>query len=82
MGFPGEVTAYVFFNVTERNSIVIDYMAMTTAPTVINMTNHSYFNLSGDPTQAITDHLLYLILAEVIDTPQEGSFGIFYREHL
>ena len=60
MGFPGEVTAYVFFNVTERNSIVIDYMAMTTAPTVINMTNHSYFNLSGDPTQPITDHILYL----------------------
>ena len=60
MGFPGEVTAYVFFTLTERNSLVIDYLARTTAPTVINMTNHSYFNLSGDPTQPITDHLLYL----------------------
>ena len=39
---------------------MIDYLARTTAPTVINMTNHSYFNLSGDPTQPITDHLLYL----------------------
>ena len=60
MGFPGEVTAFVFFTLTERNSLVIDYLARTTAPTVINMTNHSYFNLSGDPTQPITDHLLYL----------------------
>ena len=60
MGFPGEVTAYVFFTVTDRNSIIIDYMARTMAPTVINMTNHSYFNLSGDPSQPITDHLLYL----------------------
>ena len=60
MGFPGEVTAFVFFTLTDHNSLVIDYMARTTAPTVINMTNHSYFNLSGDPTQPITDHLLFL----------------------
>lgn len=60
MGFPGEVTAFVFFTLSERNTLIIDYVARTTAPTVINMTNHAYFNLSGDPTKPITDHILYL----------------------
>ena len=60
MGFPGEVTVFVFFTLTDRNALTIDYVARTTAPTVINLTNHAYFNLSGDPTKPITDHLLYL----------------------
>ena len=60
MGFPGQVNVNVFFTLTDRNSLVIDYLARAAAPTVINMTNHSYFNLSGDPTRPITDHLLLL----------------------
>ena len=60
MGFPGKVNVTVFFTLTDRNSISIDYLARCTAPTVINMTNHSYFNLSGDPTQPVTDHSLAL----------------------
>lgn len=47
--FPGTVTASVTFTLTEDNRIDISYEAETDAPTVINMTNHSYFNLSGDP---------------------------------
>ena len=47
--FPGKVTADVTFTLTEDNSIDIRYSATTDAPTIINMTNHSYFNLSGDP---------------------------------
>ena len=47
--FPGEVKAYVTYTLTDDNKIDIAYEATTTAPTVINMTNHSYFNLSGDP---------------------------------
>lgn len=48
-GFPGNVTAYVTYTLTPDNKIDIVYEATTDAPTVINMTNHSYFNLSGDP---------------------------------
>ena len=59
-GFPGEVTAYVTYTLTEDNRIDIAYSATTTAPTVVNMTNHSYFNLSGDPTRSIVDDELYL----------------------
>lgn len=48
-GFPGAVTAYVTYRLTEDNGLDISYEATTDAPTVINMTNHSYFNLSGNP---------------------------------
>jgi aldose 1-epimerase len=58
--FPGNVTATVTYTLTSDNAIDIDYKATTDKKTVINMTNHSYFNLSGDPTQQITNHLLYV----------------------
>ena len=48
-GFPGNVNASVTYTLTDDNALKIDYEATTDAPTVINMTNHSYFNLSGDP---------------------------------
>lgn len=56
--FPGHVKAKVTYNLTDDNAIVIAYEATTDAPTVVNMTNHSYFNLSGDPSRTILDHLL------------------------
>ena len=58
--FPGEVTAKVCFKLTEDNAIDIRYSATTDKKTVINMTNHSYFNLSGDPSKPATDHILYV----------------------
>jgi aldose 1-epimerase len=59
--FPGNVTAKVTYTLTDDNSIDISYEATTDKKTVINMTNHSYFNLSGDAQKPITDHLLYVI---------------------
>ena len=59
--FPGEVKAYVTYTLTDDNKLDIAYEATTTAPTVINMTNHSYFNLSGDPANhSVVEHLLSL----------------------
>ena len=58
--FPGNVKAVVTYTLTEDNAIDINYEAATDKKTVINMTNHSYFNLSGDPTKSITDHILYV----------------------
>lgn len=57
-GFPGEVHAYVTYTLNEDNSISISYEAVTDAATVVNLTNHSYFNLSGDPTKPVTDHVM------------------------
>ena len=56
--FPGEVTAKVTYTLTDDNAIEIQYEASTTKQTVINMTNHSYFNLSGDPNNTVADEVL------------------------
>ena len=58
--FPGNVTANVTYSLTADNAIDIKYDATTDKTTVINMTNHSYFNLNGDPSKPATDHLLYV----------------------
>jgi aldose 1-epimerase len=58
--FPGNVEAKVTFTLTADNAIKIDFEAITDKKTVINMCNHSYFNLSGDASKAITDHLMYI----------------------
>lgn len=59
-GFPGNVTAKVTYKLTDDNAIDIQFEATTDKKTVINMCNHSYFNLSGDANNPITDHLLYV----------------------
>ncbi len=58
--FPGEVTATVTYTLTTDNSLDIAYAATTTAETIINMTNHSYFNLNGDANIDIENCLLYI----------------------
>ena len=58
--FPGNVTAKVTYTLTNDNRLDIAYEAVTDKPTVINMTNHAYFNLNGDPSQPITDNELYV----------------------
>ena len=71
--FPGEVKAYVTYTLTEDNKIDIAYEATTDAPTVINMTNHSYFNLSGDPANhSITEDVLLVNAANF--TPVDDTY--------
>lgn len=70
--FPGNVTAKVTFTLTDDNAIDIKYTATTDAKTIINMTNHSYFNLSGDPSTPATDHLLYINASNY--TPVDSTF--------
>lgn len=70
--FPGKVTATVLFTLTEDNSIDIQYEATTDKKTVINMTNHSYFNLSGDATKPITDNILTINANKY--TPVDSTF--------
>jgi aldose 1-epimerase len=70
--FPGNVTAKVTYTLTDDNSIDISYEATTDKKTVINMTNHSYFNLSGDAQKPITDHFLYVNADKF--TPVDSTF--------
>ena len=57
-GFPGNLTTKVTMTLTEDNAIDIQYEAKTDKKTVVNLTNHSYFNLSGNPENTILAHEL------------------------
>lgn len=57
-GFPGTLQTTVTYHLTEENEVEIRYQAVTDKPTVLNLTNHSYFNLSGAGDPSVGDHLL------------------------
>jgi aldose 1-epimerase len=54
MGFPGQLTVHVRYTLRGK-SLRIEYAAITTKPTVLNLTNHAYFNLSGDSNSTVLD---------------------------
>lgn len=47
-GYPGELTVIVVFTLNSRNEFIINYQAKTDRATIVNLTNHSYFNLRGE----------------------------------
>lgn len=59
-GFPGTVDVYVTYQITKNNALRITYEAKTTAPTVINLTQHAYFNLEGEHSDSIRQHILQI----------------------
>lgn len=60
MGFPGNKKVWVTYTLTEDNELKIHYRAQSDKNTIINMTNHSYFNLEGHDKGTIYDHILKL----------------------
>ena len=59
-GFPGKVTAVTTYKVTSDNVLDMTWEAETDKPTIINQTNHNYYNLSGDFTQPAYDMVVYV----------------------
>lgn len=59
-GFPGNAQIRVTYTVTSKNSLRIHYVAVSDADTVMNLTNHSYFNLNGHDRGTIEGHTLWL----------------------
>ncbi|GAA4306454.1 aldose epimerase family protein [Nibribacter koreensis] len=71
-GYPGTVQVTVLYVLTPDNELVIEYQATTDQATPINLTNHTYFNLSGGEAQDALDHLLciaadrYVVVSEAL----------------
>jgi len=59
-GYPGNLKVQVLYTLTQNNSVRIEYTAITNKTTVINLTNHSYFNLNGAGSGKITDDTLMI----------------------
>lgn len=59
-GYPGNLSVTIIYTLTEENELDIVYRATTDKATILNLTNHSYFNLSGEGDPSIGDHLLVL----------------------
>ena len=59
-GFPGKLSVMVNYRLTDSNELVISYRAETDKPTVVNLTNHAFFNLHGEGNGTILDHLLQI----------------------
>ncbi|SOD15082.1 aldose epimerase family protein [Pedobacter xixiisoli] len=57
-GFPGNLKIKVQYSLTDDNEFKINYQATTDAPTVVNLSSHTFFNLKGEAKGTITDHLL------------------------
>ena len=60
MGYPGQLEVSMTYELTDDNAIRIEYTATTDKPTIVNLTNHSYFNLSGEGAPTINDHILMI----------------------
>ncbi len=59
-GYPGNLNCKVTYTLTNDNELKINYLAATDKPTVVNFTNHSYFNLAGPTSRSVMDHELYI----------------------
>ncbi|MCQ2442700.1 MAG: galactose mutarotase [Oscillospiraceae bacterium] len=66
-GYPGKVELVITYTLTENNGFVLDYQATTDEDTVINLTNHSYFNLAGHKAGSAQAHILQIAASQVTE---------------
>ncbi|HEX2727391.1 MAG TPA: aldose epimerase family protein [Beijerinckiaceae bacterium] len=71
-GFPGQVAVSVTYRLTADNALRIDYRARTTATTVLNLTNHSYFNLAGEGSGSVDKQWLQIAARRYVATDPTG----------
>ena len=71
-GYPGQLASVVTYTLNNSDELVINFQATTTAPTVVNLVHHTYWNLTGDPTKKILDHKLMLLADGYVPTDAAG----------
>jgi aldose 1-epimerase len=67
-GYPGTLDATVTYSVTMRNELVVEYEATTDAPTIVNLTQHTFFNLAGAGARDVLDHELTVFASRFTPT--------------
>jgi len=71
-GYPGELKTVVTYTLTHDNELRMDYHATTDKPTVLNLTNHAYWNLAGAGNGFILDHELTLLCSKFLPVDEGG----------
>nr|WP_255647441.1 aldose epimerase family protein [Fulvivirga sedimenti] len=69
-GYPGNLDVEVIYSLTDSNELELSYSASTDKPTIINLTNHSYFNLKGAGEGTALDHILQINADEITNTDE------------
>ena len=70
-GFPGDLKVTATYSLNEQNELKLEYKATTSKPTVLNLTNHSYFNLSGNDARDVMGNMVTLHAAKF--TPVDAT---------
>jgi aldose 1-epimerase len=70
-GYPGDLLVKVTYTLTDRDELVVSYEAAATAATPVNLSQHSYFNLTGDASRDILDHQLSIVADSI--TPVDST---------
>jgi len=70
-GFPGELKTTVSYELTNENEIIIQFRAETNKTTIVNLTNHAYFNLNGEGNGDILNHVLHIPAVEFLPVTEK-----------
>ena len=70
-GYPGEVDVTITYTLTKENSFIIQYDAISSSDTPLALTNHSYFNLTGDAAHNVGDHIVHMQAKKFLELDED-----------